>query len=154
MPRAGPRKVGRYSDEFKLTAVRLSQQPGIQVQTVAAALEIHPFMLSKWRKDAKEGRLRGRPKKAPPRGPVREIAQLQALERKYAELREEHELLKKAIRFWSARRVTASPSSTTSSARSKASKSLRSVAATPSRLAGSTRGGSATPVRTRNGIET
>jgi transposase-like protein len=46
MPRAGPRKVGRYSDEFKRTAVRLSQQPGIQVQTVAAALEIHPFMLS------------------------------------------------------------------------------------------------------------
>ncbi len=38
MPRAGPRKVYRYSDEFKLTAVRLSQQPGIQVQTVAAAL--------------------------------------------------------------------------------------------------------------------
>ena len=58
MPRSGPRRVYRYSDEFKLTAVRLSQQPGIQVQTVAAALEIHPFMLSKWRKDLKEGRLR------------------------------------------------------------------------------------------------
>lgn len=28
MPRAGPRKVHRYTDEFKLTAVRLSQQPG------------------------------------------------------------------------------------------------------------------------------
>ena len=55
MPRAGPRKVARYSDEFKLTAVRLSQQPGIQVQTVAAALEIHPFMLSKWRREAKAG---------------------------------------------------------------------------------------------------
>jgi len=25
MPRAGPRSVRRYSDEFKLTAVRLSQ---------------------------------------------------------------------------------------------------------------------------------
>jgi len=25
----------------------MSQQPGIQVQTVAAALAIHPFMLSK-----------------------------------------------------------------------------------------------------------
>ena len=95
MPRSGPRKVGRYSDEFKLTAVRLSQQPGIQVQTVAAALEIHPFMLSKWRKDVKDGRLRGRPAKAPPPGPAREIAQLQALERKYAELQEEHDLLKK-----------------------------------------------------------
>jgi len=60
MPRAGPRKVRKYSDEFRLTAIRLSQQPGIQVQTVAAALEIHPFMLSKWRKDARDGRLRGR----------------------------------------------------------------------------------------------
>jgi hypothetical protein len=36
MPRSGPRTVRRYSDEFKLTAVRLSQQPGIQVQTVGA----------------------------------------------------------------------------------------------------------------------
>ena len=63
-------------------------------------------MLSKWRKDAREGRLRGRARKAPPAGPAREIAQLQALEAKYAELREEHERLKKAIRFCSARRVT------------------------------------------------
>ena len=30
MPRSGPRTVHRYSLEFKLTAVRLSQQPGIQ----------------------------------------------------------------------------------------------------------------------------
>ena len=95
MPRSGPRKVHRYSTEFKLTAVRLSQQPGMQVQTVTAALEIHPFMLSKWRKDVKDGRLRGRPPKAPPPGPAREIAQLQRLERQYAELKEEHGLLKK-----------------------------------------------------------
>ncbi|MDH3292154.1 MAG: hypothetical protein OEO20_16820 [Gemmatimonadota bacterium] len=38
MVRAGPRKIREYSLEFKLTAVRLSQQPGIQVQAVAAAL--------------------------------------------------------------------------------------------------------------------
>ena len=153
MPRSGPRKVGRYSDEFKLTAVRLSQQPGTQVQTVAAALEIHPFMLSKWRKDVKDGRLRGRPAKAPPPGPAREIAQLQALERKYAELQEEHDLLKKAIRFWAARKATASPSSTSSSRSTKATKSLRSVAATPSRPRGSIRGAAA-KVRTRNRTET
>src|SRR4051794_21867096 len=111
MPRAGPRTVRKYSDEFKLTAVRLSQQPGIQVKTVAAALAIHPFMLSKWRKDARDGRLRGRMTKAPPPGPAREIARLQALEQKYAALQEEHDLLKKAIRFCSARRATSSPSS-------------------------------------------
>ena len=38
MARPGLRKVREYSLEFKLTAVRLSQQPGIQVQGVAAAL--------------------------------------------------------------------------------------------------------------------
>jgi transposase len=115
----------------------------MQVQTVAAALEIHPFMLSKWRKDVKDGRLRGRSPKAPPPGPAREIAQLQALERKYAELKEEHDLLKKAIRFWSARKPTSSRSSTTSSPSAKASTSLRSVAATASRARGSTRGAAA-----------
>ena len=30
--------VRKYIDEFKLTAVRLSQQPGLQVNTVAAAV--------------------------------------------------------------------------------------------------------------------
>ena len=75
MPRSGPRAVRKYSGEFKLTAVRLSQQPGLQVKSVAAALTIHPFMLSKWRKDARDGRLRGRARKAPPPGPAREIAQ-------------------------------------------------------------------------------
>lgn len=54
MARAGPRKVRAYSREFKLTAVRLSQQPGIQVQAVAAALDLHPFMLSKWRKQVRD----------------------------------------------------------------------------------------------------
>ena len=106
MPQARPRAVQKYSDEFKLTAVRLSQQAGIQVKTVATALEIHPFMLSKWRKDVRDGRLRGRAAKAPPPGPVREIAQLQALEKVHARLQMEHDLLKKAIRFCSDRKPT------------------------------------------------
>ena len=117
MPRSGPRTVRKYSDEFKRTAVRLSQQPGIQVKTVATALAIHPFMLSKWRKEVREGRRRGKPRAAPPPGPAREIAQLQALERKYAALQEEHDLLKKAIRFCSARAATSSRSSRASSSR-------------------------------------
>ena len=117
----------KYSDEFKLTAVRLSQQPGLQVKTVATALEIHPFMLSKWRKDARDGRLRGRLRKAAPPGPVREIAQFQALEKAHALLLEEHALLKKAIRFCSAQKAIRSPSSTRN-ARSSASR--RSAGAT------------------------
>ena len=79
MARAGPRKVRAYSREFKLTAVRLSQQPGLEVQAVAAALDIHPFMLSKWRKQVRDGVLRGRGRylRVPP---PREIRRLQELE--------------------------------------------------------------------------
>ena len=101
----------RYSDEFKLAAVRLSQEPGIQVQTVAAALAIHPFMLSKWRKDAREGRLAGAAAKPPRVAQRRELARLQQLEREYALLQEEHDRLKKAIRFCSDPSRKSSPSS-------------------------------------------
>ena len=110
MARPGLRKVREYSLEFKLTAVRLSQQPGLEVQAVAAALDIHPFMLSKWRKQVRDGVLRGRLRELQLR-PVREIRRLQELERAHALLQEEHELLKKAIRFCSARRSPSSRSS-------------------------------------------
>lgn len=141
----------RYSDEFKLTAVRLSQQPGIQVQTVAAALEIHPFMVSKWRKDARDGVLRGRAVPAPAAGPTRELAAFQALERKYAALQEEHDLLKKAIRFWAARKGSGLPSSTPSSRSTTATRSRRSVGGTRSRPPGTTHGagGGTAPTRAR-----
>jgi transposase len=55
MPRPGPRTISRYSEQFKATAVHLSQLPGVRVQDVAASLYIHPFMLSRWRKLAREG---------------------------------------------------------------------------------------------------
>jgi transposase len=121
MPRAGPRKVQRYSLEFKLKAVKLSQLQGVQVQAVAEALEIHPFMLSKWRKEAREGVLRGRVSvpvgvKTPP---ARDMKRFQALKRAHALLQEEHALLKKAIRFCSARKPTSSRSSTKSARRSE-----------------------------------
>jgi transposase len=111
----GPKKVHRYSAEFKLTAVKLSGMPGVQVQTVADALDIHPFMLSRWRKEARDGRLKGRARRGVVEGRrAREIRRLQTLEREHAMLQEEHELLKKAIRFCSARRRRSSPSLTAS----------------------------------------
>jgi transposase len=55
MPKPGPRTTYRYSSDFKATAIRLSQLLGVAVQDVAASLYIHPFMLSRWRKQAREG---------------------------------------------------------------------------------------------------
>ena len=46
MGKPGLKKVHRYSVEFKLTAVKLSHMPGVEVQTVADALDIHPFMVA------------------------------------------------------------------------------------------------------------
>ena len=51
----GPRKLYRYSAEFKLKAMKPSQIEGVRVYHVADVLEIHPFMLSKWRRDARAG---------------------------------------------------------------------------------------------------
>jgi transposase len=107
----GPRKVQRYTVEFKLKAVKLSALAGVQVQDVADALDIHPFMLSRWRKEAREGRLRARVAVTPQARERGEVRRLSALKRQYALLREEHELLKKAIRFCSARRQRSLPSS-------------------------------------------
>ena len=42
----GPKKVHRYTLEFKIQAVRLANHPEIQTQDVARALDIHPFMRS------------------------------------------------------------------------------------------------------------
>ena len=120
MPRAGRKKIDRYSLEFKLTAVKLSEMEGIEVQAVAHALNIHPFMLSRWRKEAREGVLRGTAPAPKVKGPpVRELKRLQALEKAHALLQEEHELLKKAIRFCSAQRLPSSRSSRTSDGRSR-----------------------------------
>ena len=94
--------------------------PGVQVQTVAEALDIHPFMLSRWRKEAREGILKGRARRGVVEGRrAREIKRLQALEREHAMLQEEHELLKKAIRFCSARRPRSSRSSRASASASR-----------------------------------
>ncbi|ASK32880.1 transposase (plasmid) [Alcanivorax sp. N3-2A] len=59
MPRyKHPRKTWEYSSDFKVKAVKLSHQEGTEVQQVAAGLDIHPFMLSRWRKEYREGRIR------------------------------------------------------------------------------------------------
>ena len=57
MPKPGPRTTWRYSPELKATAVRLGELPGVSVNDVAESLCIHPFMLSRWRRPAREGHI-------------------------------------------------------------------------------------------------
>ena len=110
MAKAGPRKVEKYGDRFKATAVKLSKLPGVSVQNVAAALDIHPFMLSLWRKQVRERVIVARASKLDVQTTA-ELRRLRDLERRYKVLKEEHELLKKAIRFASGRKRKSSSSS-------------------------------------------
>lgn len=113
MPKPGPRTIYRYSDEFKATAVRLSQLPGVAVKDVAASLYIHPFMLSRWRKEAREGQIMTRDVKLS-KDDAAELKELREMKKAYERLKLEHDILKKAIEFTSNPSRTSSPSSTTS----------------------------------------
>jgi transposase len=112
MARSGPRTTQRYSSEFKATAVRLSQIRGVAVNDVAVSLCIHPFMLSKWRKQAREGLIVTKSIELE-KDVAAELKELRKLKKDYERLKLEHELLKKAIAFTSARSGTSSPSSST-----------------------------------------
>src|SRR5258705_2062993 len=99
----GPQKIHRYGTAFKLRAVQMSNQPGVLIKDVADSLCIHPFMLSRWRKQVRDGELVG--KSAPLEATaVAELQRLREVERQYQRLRMEHDLLKKAIRFASDRK--------------------------------------------------
>ena len=112
MPKPGPRTTYRYSAEFKATAVRLSQLPGVSVTDVAESLYIHPFMLSRWRRLAREGQIMTKGVEVDP-AVTAELRELRRVKKQYERLKLEHDLLKKAIAFTSGPRPTSSPSSRT-----------------------------------------
>ncbi|MGH8526537.1 MAG: transposase [Gammaproteobacteria bacterium] len=116
MPKPGPRTTYRYSDQFKATAVRLSQMKGVEVQDVAASLAIHPWMLTRWRKHAREGLIVTKGIEVE-KDVVAELRELRQMKKAYERLKLEHSLLKKAIAFTSARKATSSNSSSTAKAK-------------------------------------
>ena len=102
MPRyTQPRKTWQYSIEFKAKAVELSYLEGIQVKAVAESLDIHPFMLSRWRKEYREGKIvADKDKKLTGFAQEKkEMDRLQQLEKENARLKQENDLLKKWQRY-------------------------------------------------------
>lgn len=116
----GPRKIRSYGQQFKATAVKFSHLPGVQVQDVADALDIHPFMLSRWRKEYREGLIVDKDNADLENSvTATELRRLRQLEKEHAILKEEHALLKKAIRFCSELRQKSSPTSSRTGKRTK-----------------------------------
>lgn len=100
MAKAGPKKTQRYSDEFKLTVVKLSHMRDVLVGDVAKTFDIHPWMLSRWRTEVEQGLIPGKPKvPKKPRVKPGELKQLRKVKAQLARKTLELEILKKAIRF-------------------------------------------------------
>lgn len=95
------KKTHRYSNGFKSKAVQLSLMDGVEVQAVAKTLDIHPFMLSRWRKEYREGKIvpDKRSKVISLKKDKGELDKVKRLEKENARLRQENDLLKKWQRF-------------------------------------------------------
>jgi len=108
------RRLGRYSNEFKITAIRLASLPGTLIQDVAKILDIHPFMLSRWKKEYREGKIAGAPhpdieKLTEVEEKVLEQSRIRELERALKKAQIENDLLKKTIQFNLEQRHKSSP---------------------------------------------
>lgn len=100
-----PRKTWKYTKDFKVKAVKLSYQEGIQSKQVAEGLDIHPFMLSRWRKEYRDGKLQGDGQKrvgVDKKRKVlsgRELSENARLKKEVEKLKKENNLLKKWQRY-------------------------------------------------------
>jgi len=72
----------------------------VQVQDVAAALNIHPFMLSRWKREYRDGKLSVTAEVLSlPVKTARQQGRLRRLEREMGGLKAELDLLKRAVRL-------------------------------------------------------
>ncbi len=101
----GPKKVHRYTLEFKIQAVKLANHP--EPAAEAAGLSL-PKVLRVPKADAEKRSLKRQVKELEAK--VQARREVRALERKLAALEVEHDLLKKAIRFNIERRRRSSSS--------------------------------------------
>lgn len=100
MAKAGPKRTLKYSAEFKIQAVKLSYRPYLQNKQVAEGLGIHPLMLSRWRKEYREGILQGDGKKRisvnkkKNTASEKKIGEVAKLKKEIEQLKKENDLLK------------------------------------------------------------
>lgn len=90
-----------YNYQFKHAAVCVSNHPYIQTQDVAEALSIHPFMLSRWKKQMRDGALKDNDQEARSISELTEAKKkIKQLERDLKRVRDENAILKKAERIF------------------------------------------------------
>jgi len=93
-----------YKYHFKIAAVQTANHPEIQTKVVAEALNIHPFMLSRWKKQMREGVLRKDSidilKEKAPNELLKAKKEIQMLRQQLKRAQEENKVLRKAERVF------------------------------------------------------
>lgn len=87
----------RYTDEFKVEAVKLTETSNATIAQIAKELGVSQPTLNEWRAQAKQGKLRG------PGGKVvsfNDATEMQRLKRENERLKKENEILKRAAAYF------------------------------------------------------
>ena len=92
-----------YKYHFKVAAVKTANHPEIETKAVAEALNIHPFMLSRWKKQYREGVLSKDTEDMPRKDVEAELLKarqtIYMLKQQLKHVQEENKILKKAERI-------------------------------------------------------
>ena len=88
-------KRRQFSDEFKREAVRLAYESGRRLTDVARELDVGPNLIRRWRRKCAGV--------APGRAPTTEQQEIVRLQRQLSRVREERDILKKALAIFSER---------------------------------------------------
>ena len=104
----------KYSTEFKLEAIRLSNESGKPITQVARDLNIPPYILYRWRDDLHRDGAKAFPGKGKKTNVSPEKLELERLRRENKQLRDERDILKKTLVFFAAEDAKNSKASTSS----------------------------------------
>jgi len=85
----------KFSDEFKLEAVKLTEHPGVTKAQVARELGIGAGLLGRWARELKQAGARAFPGKGTPRD-----AEMANLKRELARVQKERDFLREAATFF------------------------------------------------------
>ena len=86
----------RFSEEFKREAVRLAYESGRRLSDVSRELEVRPDLIRRWRQKFSGGQAG--------RAPTTEEQEIRRLQGDLSRVREERDILKKALAIFSDRR--------------------------------------------------
>ncbi|MDH5644103.1 MAG: transposase [Gemmatimonadota bacterium] len=87
------KKRRKFSEEFKVEAVKLVTEQGLSITEAAQDLGVSPAILGRWKKTCEEGLLGDTVKR-------READELKALRKENKRLRMERDILKKATAYF------------------------------------------------------